>query len=93
MSMTQEEIISPCITVCRTGPLTGFCYGCGRKNEEKAIWKDPKTSNNWKRANLSLLRKRLGDWQLKAFDKSYKYKKEKGISLIKLHLLQQKKHP
>jgi predicted Fe-S protein YdhL (DUF1289 family) len=28
-------IISPCISICKTDPSTGYCYGCGRNNEEK----------------------------------------------------------
>ena len=89
--MKEENVLSPCISVCKTDPVTGYCYGCGRKNEEKAIWKDIETSNEWKKKNLILLRKRLSSWQLKAFDKSYHFKKENGMSLIKHHLLQQKK--
>ena len=33
--MSEENIISPCISVCKTDPISGFCYGCGRSNEEK----------------------------------------------------------
>ena len=32
-------IISPCISICKTDPKTGFCYGCGRNNSEKINWK------------------------------------------------------
>ena len=31
----DKKIISPCISICRTDPVTGFCYGCARTNEEK----------------------------------------------------------
>ena len=31
----SNKIISPCISICKTDPVTGFCYGCGRTNEEK----------------------------------------------------------
>ncbi len=41
--------------------------------------------------NLELLRTRLNGWQKDAFDKSYAFKKETGITLIKQKLLQQKK--
>ena len=34
-------IISPCISICKTDPVTGYCYGCGRSNSDKKIWKDP----------------------------------------------------
>ena len=28
-------IISPCISICKMDPLTGYCYGCGRNANEK----------------------------------------------------------
>ena len=31
----SNKIISPCISICKTDPVTGFCYGCGRTNDEK----------------------------------------------------------
>ena len=76
-------IISPCISICKTDPVTGFCYGCGRTNNDKKTWKDKKTSNNWKKNNLLRLEKRLNGWQLKSFKESYKYKIMNGISLFK----------
>ena len=84
-------IISPCISICKTDPLTGYCYGCGRSNDDKKMWKNPDTTNEWKKSNLELTRSRLNGWQKDAFDKSYAYKKENGISLIKKKLLEQKK--
>ena len=30
-------IISPCISICKTDPTTGYCYGCGRSNDEKRL--------------------------------------------------------
>ena len=45
-------IISPCISICKTDPSTGYCYGCGRNNEEKKTWKLEGTSDNWKSNNL-----------------------------------------
>ena len=42
-------IISPCISICKTDPLTGFCYGCGRNNNDKKMWKDEKTNDDWKK--------------------------------------------
>ena len=32
-------IVSPCISICKTDPVTGYCYGCGRSNEEKKYGK------------------------------------------------------
>ena len=89
--MDNQEIVSPCMSVCKTDPISGYCYGCGRTDEDKKMWKDSETSDEWKTNNLELLRTRLNGWQKDAFDKSYAYKKENGISLIKKKLLEQKK--
>ena len=76
-------IISPCISICKTDPLTGYCYGCGRNNKEKKIWKDENTSEKWKEENLKEIQKRLNGWQLKSFKESYEHKVNKGISIFK----------
>ena len=76
-------IVSPCISICKTDPLTGYCYGCGRSNNDKKIWKNEKTSDGWKKNNLEELKKRLNGWQLKSFKESYNHKIENGISLFK----------
>ena len=76
-------IISPCISICKTDPVTGFCYGCGRTNEEKKIWKEERTSDRWKMDNIDKIKKRLKGWQLESFEESYKYKIKNGISLHK----------
>ena len=89
--MKDNSIVSPCISVCKTDPISGFCYGCGRSNEDKDGWKNPETTNEWKIANLVTIRNRLNGWQKEAFDKSYAFKKETGMSLIKKKLLEQKK--
>ena len=81
--MKNQDIISPCISICKTDPVTGYCYGCGRTNEEKKIWKEEKTSNEWKKNNLQEIQKRLNGWQLESFKESYKNKINKGISLYK----------
>ncbi len=86
--MTEENVISPCISVCKTDPISGFCYGCGRSNDEKKTWKDENTTNEWKLTNIEELRNRLGGWQLEAFNKSYKSKQDDGLSLIKKKLLE-----
>ena len=92
MHMSEENIISPCISVCKTDPISGFCYGCGRTDEEKIIWKKEDTSNEWKIQNLEELKKRLSDWQLEAFEESYKSKVETGLSLIKKKLAENRKN-
>ena len=80
-------IISPCISICKTDPVTGYCYGCGRNNEEKKIWKNEETTDDWKNTNLIEIKRRLKGWQLKSFEESYKYKIENGISLLKKEAL------
>jgi len=79
-------IISPCISICKTDPQTGYCYGCGRNNEEKKMWKLDDTSAQWKRNNLISIQERLKGWQLESFKDSYKHKIENGISLFKKSL-------
>ena len=74
--------ISPCVSICKTDPVTGYCYGCGRTNEEKKIWKDEKTSEEWKSKNLEDISARLSGWQLESFKESYKHKVNNGISLF-----------
>jgi predicted Fe-S protein YdhL (DUF1289 family) len=76
-------IISPCISICKTDPRTGYCYGCGRNNEEKKMWKLDSTTNQWKQDNLINIQQRLNGWQLESFKDSYKHKIENGISLYK----------
>ena len=76
-------IVSPCISICKTDPLTRFCYGCGRSNNDKKMWKNEKNSDEWKRNNLIEIVKKLNGWQLESFKESYKHKIENGISLFK----------
>ena len=76
-------IISPCISICKTDPKTGFCYGCGRSDSEKRLWKLEVTNDTWKKENLAIIEKRLTGWQLESFKESYKHKIENGISLFK----------
>ena len=78
--------ISPCISICKTDPQTGYCYGCGRSNEEKKLWKLKSTTNQWKNDNLENIQKRLTGWQLESFQDSYKHKIENGVSLFKKNL-------
>ena len=79
-------IISPCISICKTDPVTGYCYGCGRSNEEKKIWKLENTTDEWKTNNIKVIKTRLNGWQLESFEQSYTHKVENGISLFKKKL-------
>ena len=76
-------IISPCISICKTDPTTGYCYGCGRSNDEKKIWMQVEITEEWKKANLETIKKRLTGWQLNSFNESYQFKISNGISLFK----------
>ena len=78
--------VSPCISICRTDPVTGYCYGCARSNDEKRIWKDPATSDEWKNKNLEEIQNRMTGWQLESFKESYDHKVNNGISLFKKNL-------
>lgn len=83
-------IISPCLSICKTDPVTGFCYGCSRTNEEKRIWKYEKTAEEWKKNNIEEITKRMSGWQLESFKESYNYKIKSGISLFKKNSIQEK---
>ena len=86
----SNKIISPCISICKTDPVTGFCYGCARTEEEKKLWKDENTNNEWKSKNLEIITKRMEGWQLNTFQESYDHKINNGISLFKKNLLEKK---
>ena len=76
-------MVSPCISICKTDPTTGYCYGCGRSNEEKKLWKTENTSDEWKKNNIKVIKERLTGWQLESFNESYEYKVNFGMSLFK----------
>ena len=91
----NKRIISPCISICKTDPLTGYCYGCARTDEEKKTWKNESTNNHWKEKNLKTIKKRMKGWQLVTFNESYKHKIIKNLfslspyrlgDTLKLHL-------
>ena len=79
----SKRVISPCISICRTDPVTGYCYGCARTEEEKKFWKDENTNESWKKANLEEIKSRMQGWQLNTFEESYNHKVKQGISLFK----------
>ena len=86
----SKTVISPCISICKTDPVTGYCYGCARTEEEKKLWKDEDINNEWKSKNLELITSRMKGWQLETFKESYKHKTEHGISLFKKSILESK---
>ena len=83
----ENKLISPCISICRTDPITGYCYGCARTNDEKKSWKDENTPDEWKMNNLEEITSRMKGWQLETFKESYDHKVRQGISLYKKSLL------
>ena len=84
-------IVPPCISICKTDPVTGYCYGCGRSEDEKKIWKDIKTLDSWKKKNLKEIQIRMNGLQLESFIESYNYKTENGISLFEKKLINEPK--
>ena len=82
-NIDKKNVISPCISICRTDPRTGYCYGCARTDEEKIVWKEKSTSIQWKKENINLLIQRMSGWQLETFKESYQYKVKTGISIFK----------
>ena len=86
----NKKIISPFISICKTDPVTGYCYGCARTEDEKKIWKDEKTDEEWKKKNLEIIISRMKGWQLNTFKESYDNKIKEGISLFKKNLLEKK---
>ena len=86
----KDKIVSPCISICKTDPVTGYCYGCARTDEEKKLWKDADTLNEWKIKNLETIISRMRGWQLETFKESYQHKVNRGISLFKKKQLEKK---
>ena len=80
-------ITNPCISICKTDPVSGYCYGCGRSNEDKVKWKSEETPDEWKKENLKEIQSRLKGWQLESFKESYQHKIENGISIFKKNQL------
>ena len=86
----NKKIVSPCISICKTDPVSGFCYGCARTELEKELWKDINTTYEWKTKNLETIVSRMKGWQLETFKQSYRHKTQEGISLYKKSLLKNK---
>jgi len=81
--MNDTEVRSPCINVCKKDPITGYCYGCGRTNDEIKSWNKEDLTNEWKEENIKISSNRLSGWQLESFKKSYANKILTGKSLIR----------
>ena len=83
----NDEVVSHCISICKTDPRTGYCYGCARTDEEKKMWKNESTKLIWKKENLKLLIQRMSGWQLETFQQSYSNKIKTGLSLYKQNII------
>ena len=83
----SKKIVSPCISICKTDPITGLCYGCARTSSDKRMWKDENTTDEWKNENLKTIISRMRGWQLETFKESYDHKVKEGISLYKKNQL------
>ena len=86
----SKMIVSPCISICKTDPVTGYCYGCARTEEEKKLWKNENTNIEWKSENIKSSLSRMKGWQLESFKESYNHKISSGISLFKKKNLEKK---
>ena len=84
----SNKIVSPCISICKTDPITGYCYGCARTIDEKKKGKNEVTSYEWKAKNLKIIITRMKGWQLETFKESYDHKVKKGISIFKKSLVE-----
>jgi uncharacterized protein len=58
MTPSNQSVPSPCNSVCRMAPDTGFCEGCFRTIDEIVAWGQMK--NDDKRAITELLAIRKG---------------------------------
>ncbi len=38
--LIAEAEMSPCVGVCKSDEVTGWCYGCGRTDEEINDWQE-----------------------------------------------------
>ena len=56
----------------------------------KKLWKNEKTTNEWKIKNIEIITERMKGWQLQTFKESYNHKIKEGISLFKKSLLEKK---
>lgn len=84
-------ITSPCISVCKMDQDTGLCEGCARSSQEKILWKDKNTSDEWKYNNIKDIQSRMDEQTIKNFKESYEFKLKNGISLIKKKKLDEQK--
>ena len=44
----MEEIVSPCISVCKINPETDYCLGCWRTRSEISGWQEASNETRMK---------------------------------------------
>jgi len=61
-----DEVESPCISVCKMNPDTGYCLGCWRTRDEISGWSESSSEARWeiirnmhKRRKKSRMRKQI----------------------------------
>jgi len=75
--------VSPCVSICKHEEDTEQCVGCRRTFEERKIWKDPETTDDWKYNNIAECQRRMTEQELSYWNKSYEFKMEHGLSMKK----------
>jgi len=43
----MNEVVSPCISICKMNPDTNFCIGCWRSRSEIDDWNDASDDQRW----------------------------------------------
>ena len=79
-------IISPCISICKTDPITGYCYGCGRSEDDKKNWinekKDEKLEAEHLKKHLKSITDHIKTLSLKKYSQLLKMKVSLIINMI-----------
>ena len=82
--MSKNKLFDPCIGLCKSDPVTGYCYGCACTLQDRNQWTNG-ASDTWKSKNLHDIKRRLSNsWPLNSWMTNYKYKQEKGESLFEV---------
>ena len=76
-------MLSTCVSICVNDQDTKQCLGCGRTMQEKQMWKDPNTTDDWKQNNTQECLTRLTTQQADYWRASYNFKLTHGKSMHK----------
>ncbi len=47
LEVSLDEVESPCISVCKIDPTTGYCFGCWRTRVEISGWSEKSSEDRW----------------------------------------------